>query len=224
MEKEIEYYPELKQELKKLIDNVFNIRIHYDPRSMDADAKGYFFYYHKVPHQVLKHLEGYKIPFSYTLTPAYFKLQIGSAEMHRCKGDKLAVLSFFYSVLKHKLGEPVLYVDNMEDNEEIVTIYWSFIKRKEFIQFAQEKLTTENIIILDDTKLKSHYKITDIKQQKIDFYIGLPLSIIPLVREHLKDFQNFRHGKKLDKVLTTEENKEEISTRTLKNKHHHFMK
>ncbi len=142
------------------------------------------------------------IPFYYKFCQnGFLRVQVGS---NAPVGEKLAVLSDFYEALSEEFGEPTVFYSTEDDDEELLSMHWSFINKEEDIQkfekgtFFDDNTETNELIIIGKPNQKTDsYQLNDITKKTISKRIGFPLELLPLVDENIEDFIKFKTGKEL---------------------------
>lgn len=142
------------------------------------------------------------LPFYYKFCENEFlQIKIGSLPFFKNSlGEKLAVLSIFYEVLKEKFGEPlVFYTSN--DDEQSINLQWSFINKEEEIEAFKNGTyfddgEIDELIIFGEQKVNAiGYQIGETARENNTRIIGLPFDLFPLVEENMEDYVKYKKGK-----------------------------
>ena len=137
-----------------------------------------------------------KLNFNYTFCENRFlRISISKRIYASTLGHKLAALSDIYTALKKHFGEPTLLYTIENDDEESITMQWSFSQKEEDI-----KEFTNNTAF-DDAKIDQLVVFGEERteeEQKIQEELGLPLELTSLVSANLNEYIYYKNGRILN--------------------------
>lgn len=140
------------------------------------------------------------VTFCYTFCQDEFlRLTISNTISKRSLGQKLAVLSDFYEILKPQFGEPTLFYTIKDDDEFGITIQWSFKNKKEDIENFKNRTAfddgseIEELIFFNQPKAKS-FSLNKATRDLISEKVGLPFELLPLVDLNIEDYLKYKYG------------------------------
>lgn len=144
----------------------------------------------------------------------FLRISIGSIIPYfKPMGEKLAALSSFYEVLSELYGEPTVFYTLKNDEEETLTLHWSFVNKEEDIQnfkngsYFDDGETDKLIVIGDSENQKDNYQFSDTTMRFVAKKIGIPFELLGLVDENIEDFVKYKMGNEngaLDETKTGE--------------------
>lgn len=127
----------------------------------------------------------------------FLRIQIGSLYPYNTTdGEKLAILSDFYKVLKEEYGEPTLFYTTKNDKENTFSLHWSFIdKDKDIEKFKNDTffddVSIDKLIIIGENTDKD---IKDSTKNFLSNEIGLPYELLKLVNNNIEDYIKYKKG------------------------------
>ena len=187
----------LKRHLGKQID-------YYGTAYTELFSGNYFSHYRE-SHRAVDYYFGEGIPFYYKFCKdGFLRIQVGNSIYHKTSmSEKLAALSDFYEVFSEVFGEPTAFFTTKEDEEELLSMHWSFVNQEEDIQALKngtffDDAELDKVIIMGESKEKTDgYQFNDLTKKVLAKHIGLPFEMLPLVDENIEDFVQFKTGKEL---------------------------
>lgn len=138
-------------------------------------------------------------------------------------GEKLAALSSFYEVLSKQYGEPAVFYTT-KDDEETLSLQWSFANKKEDIQNLRNgsyfnDVEIDELIVFGEPRTQMNgYQLSDDTRRVIAKQIGVPFELINLVSENIEDFVKYKTGKGSgvpEGVIPVRSYQKKISSRTM---------
>ena len=140
---------------------------------------------------------------------AFLRIGVGKSYSRQVSdGEKLAALSDLCLVLSEKYGTPDVFYTTKDDDEEAMTIQWTFKnleldhERLEYGEYFDDA-EVDKLIFMDNTK--------PIVTDELSAQIGLPVEMYPLVAANLAEFVKYKNGQvkedSLKLVLTPPEDK-----------------
>ena len=140
----------------------------------------------------------YAVPFYLKFKKdGFLRVQIGSLYPYNTTdGEKLAILSDFYEVLKEEYGEPTLFYTTKNDKENTFSLHWSFIdKDKDIEKFKNDTFfddaSIDKLIIIGENTDKD---IKDSTKNFLSNEIGLPYELLKLVNNNIEDYIKYKKG------------------------------
>ena len=123
-------------ELFKLLKKNLGDKIDYYGTPYTALFHGKYFFQHRQPHSDIDYLFDSGILFYYKFCKnGFLRIQVGTSIHHNISiEERLSVLNDFYEVLSKKFGEPTVFYTTKNDDEELLSLHWSFINKEEDIQ------------------------------------------------------------------------------------------
>lgn len=130
----------------------------------------------------------------------FLRIGIGSSNPHtNSMGEKLAALSTFYEVLSEQYGEPTVFYTLKNDDEEMLSLHWSFVNKEEVQEFKNGSYFDDGeidklIVIGESATQPDKYSFSDTTMKFMAKRIGLPFELIGLVDENIDDFIKYKNG------------------------------
>ncbi len=126
------------------------------------------------------------IPFYCKFSKNYLNVAIGSFYPYKNSvGEKLAILSEFYEILREIFNEPTLFYTIENDEEGLLSLHWAFTNKEE-----QIKEFTDNTYYWDA-------KVTNLVIFNPNHGIqnlGLPIELLPLIKENIHEYVKYKNG------------------------------
>ena len=141
------------------------------------------------------------LPFCYKyLQDGFLRIQIGSGIPTKTSmGEKLAALSSFYEVLEKIFGVPTAFYTLEDDDEETISLQWSFQNKEEDIAKMKDNdyfddAKIDQLIIFNQDEKSPHYKLSQKTKEDISKKIGLPWEMSTLVDENVVDYTRYKNN------------------------------
>ncbi len=191
--------------LAKLLKNKMGNQIDFLGSANQEIISGKYFSHYRGPHSDISYLFNKGLPFYYKFCEnGFLTITIGSYYPHENSiGEKLAVLSAFYEIISANYGEPTVFYTIKDDDEQAVTLHWSFINREEDIQKFQNGTyldddEIEKIIIIGEPKDQTNNnQLSDTTKKTISKELGLPFDLISLIEENSEDYLKYKTRQRL---------------------------
>lgn len=137
-----------------------------------------------------------KLNFDYKFCEnGFLRISISKRIYESTLGHKLAALSDFYIAIKKHFGEPTLLYTIKDDDEETITMQWSFSQKEEDIRDFQndtafDDASIEHLVLFSENKSEEEKRIQD--------EIGLPIELSSLVTTNLNEYIYYKNGRILN--------------------------
>lgn len=202
-------------ELYKLLKKNLGNKIEYYGTPYTALFSGKYFSHYREPHSDIDYLFKRGIPFYYKFCRnGFLRIQVGTSIYRTASvGEKLAALSDFYEVLSEEFGEPTVFYTTKDDEEELLSLHWSFVNKEEDIEKFKEgtyfdDIETDELIIIGEPRQKTEgYQLSNTTRKLISKKVGVPFELLYLVDENVEDFIKHKKGKELSLPVTLIEKK-----------------
>ena len=147
---------------------------------------------------------GQYIPFYFKFSENEFlRIGVGSNYCGSSIGEKMAVLSDFYSILSKEYGDPTVFYTIKGDDKEFLTLQWAFInKEEEIVKFQNgtyfDDAEIDKLIVIAKNKENiESYSFNDTTRNFISRQVGLPFELIYLIDEDIENFVKHKTGKEI---------------------------
>lgn len=128
----------------------------------------------------------------------FLRIQIGSLYPYNTTdGEKLAILSDFYEVLKEEYGEPTVFYTTKDDKEKAFSLHWSFVNKEDDIKKFKndtffDDASIDKLIVIGENTDKD---IRDATKKLLTNQIGLPYELLNLVNKNINEYIIHKKGK-----------------------------
>lgn len=144
----------------------------------------------------IRNFERDKLSFDYKFCEnGFLRITISKRIYDSSLGHKLAALSNFYMALRKHFGEPTLLYTIQNDDEESLSMQWSFSQKEEDIR------DFKNNTVFDDAKIEHLVLFNEEKteeEQRIQDELGLPIELSSLVASNLNEYLYYKNGRILN--------------------------
>lgn len=179
-----------------IINNELKNKISFEGSTYQEVVSGTHSSFPLATYQDYRNFEMDKLNFNYTFCEnGFLRISISKRIYASTLGHKLAALSDIYTALKKHFGEPTLLYTIENDDEESITMQWSFSQKEEDI-----KEFTNNTAF-DDAKIDQLVVFSEERteeEQKIQEELGLPLELTSLVSANLNEYIYYKNGRILN--------------------------
>jgi len=133
----------------------------------------------------------------------FLRIGVGSNYRGSSIGEKMAVLSDFYSILSKEYGDPTVFYTIKGDDKEFLTLQWAFInKEEEIVKFQNgtyfDDAEIDKLIVIGKNKENiESYSFNDTTRNFISRQVGLPFELIYLIDEDIENFVKHKTGKEI---------------------------
>ena len=179
-----------------IINNELKSKISFEGSTYQEVITGTHSSFPLASYQDFRNFEMDKLNFTYTYCEnGFLRLSISKRIYESTLGHKLAALSDMYIALKKHFGEPTLLYTIQNDDEEAITMQWSFSQKEEDIKDFQ------NDTAFDDAKIEHLVLFSEEKteeEKRIQDELGLPLELSSLVAANLNEYIYYKNGRILN--------------------------
>ena len=133
----------------------------------------------------------------------FLRIGVGSNYRGSSIGEKMAVLSDFYSILSKEYGDPTVFYTIKGDDKEFLTLQWAFInKEEEIVKFQNgtyfDDAEIDKLIVIGKNKENiESYNFNGTTRNFISRQVGLPFELIYLIDEDIENFVKHKTGKEI---------------------------
>ena len=179
-----------------IINNELKGKISFEGSTYQEVITGTHSSFPLASYQDFRNFEMDKLNFTYTYCEnGFLRLSISKRIYESTLGHKLAALSDMYIALKKHFGEPTLLYTIQNDDEEAITMQWSFSQKEEDIKDFQNDTAfndakIEHLVLFNEEKTEEEKRIQD--------ELGLPLELSSLVAANLNEYIYYKNGRILN--------------------------
>ena len=145
-------------------------------------------------------LSGGSLPFYYTFSKNEFlRITVGANNKRTELSEKMAALSEFYEAVREEFGEPIVFYTTKNDDEDLISLHWSFVDREEEIERFREgtyfdDAEIDTLVVIGEKKCV----FDDEVKRNITSSIGLPFDLIDLIDDDVENYRKYKTGKEIE--------------------------